>query len=404
MNRSWNRALAFAIALVLLSSAAWSQSEPIKIGEINILSGAFAAYGKSGKQGAELAIDEINAAGGVLGRKLVLTQVDSQAKPDIGAQEARRLILNEKVNVLFGIDSSSVALAVAPLTNEYKIPLVVTHAATPKLTEQCLPYVFRTSNNARMDAFAAAELASKLPYKRWANIGPDYEFGRASWDDFISRLKQLKPDVQVVSEQWPKGNESNYTPYITALLQAKPEAVFSSLWAGDLVTFTRQANAFGFFKQIKLFEDVIGASLESLVPLGKEAPQGALYSTRYWFLYPETPRNKTFVDAYHKRFNEYPSYNAEEHYAGMHMLAAAIKKAGSLNPDALKKAFEAGGGMRYDAPEGTKWMRPADHQVFENLVWGYTTQSPQYPFAILKDIKVVPEKSTVYPTKCGGGK
>lgn len=401
MNRLWNRALAITVALVLLGSAAWSQSEPIKIGEINILSGAFAAYGKSGKQGAELAIDEINKAGGVLGRKLTLTQVDSQGKPDVGAQEARRLILNEKVNVLFGIDSSGVALAVAPLTQEYKIPLVVTHAATPKLTEQCLPYVFRTSNNARMDAFAAADLAAKLPYKRWANIGPDYEFGHASWEDFISRLKQLKPDVQVVSEQWPKGGESNYTPFITALLQAKPEAVFSSLWAGDLVSFTRQANAFGFFKQIKLFEDVIGASLESLVPLGKEAPRGALYSTRYWFLYPDTKGNKAFVDAYRKRFNEYPSYNAEEHYAGIHMLAEAIKKAGSLNPDAIKKAFEANGGMRYDAPEGTKWMRPADHQVFENLVWGYTTDSPQYPFAVLKDITVIPEKDTVYPTKCG---
>ncbi len=398
---TWRRMVAAPLMLLLSASAALAQKEPIKIGLINVLSGAFGAYGKSGKQGAELAIDEINASGGVLGRKIVFTQVDDQGKPDVSTQEARRLILNEKVNFLVGIDSSNAALAVAPLTNEFKIPLIVTHAATPKLTEGCMPYVFRTSNNARMDAIAAAELAAKLPYKRWANIGPDYEFGHVSWEDFIARLKQLKPDVEVVSEQWPKGNESNYTPYITALVQARPEAVFSALWAGDLVTFTRQANAFGFFKQIKLFEDVIGASLESLTPLGKEAPQGELYSTRYWFLYPDTPRNKAFVEAYHKRFNEYPSYNAEEHYAGIHMLAAAIKKAGSLEPEAIKKAFEADGGMTYEAPEGKKWMRPADHQVFEDLVWGYTTQSAQYPFAILKDIKVVPEKSTVYPTKCG---
>ena len=398
---TWKRMLCVALVVLLGASAALAQKEPIKIGLINVLSGAFGAYGKSGKQGAEMAIDEINASGGVLGRKITFVQVDDQGKPDVSAQEARRLILNEKVNFLVGIDSSSAALAVAPLTNEFKIPLIVTHAATPKLTEGCMPYVFRTSNNARMDAMAAAELAAKLPYKRWANIGPDYEFGHVSWEDFIAHLKQLKPDVEVVSEQWPKGNESNYTPYITALVQARPEAVFSALWAGDLVTFTRQANAFGFFKQVKLFEDVIGASLESLTPLGKEAPQGALYSTRYWFLHPDTARNKAFVEAYHKRFNEYPSYNAEEHYAGMHMLAAAIKKAGSLDPEAIKKAFEADGGMTYEAPEGKKWMRPADHQVFEDLVWGYTTQSPQYPFAILKDITVVPEKSTVYPTKCG---
>jgi branched-chain amino acid transport system substrate-binding protein len=86
------------------------------------------------------------------------------------------------------------------------------------------------------------------------------------------------------------------------------------------------------------------------------------------------------------------------------MLAAAIKKAGSLDAEAIKKAFEANGGLRYDAPEGTKWMRPADHQVFEDLVWGYTTPSNQYPFVVLKDITVVPEKDTVYPTKCAGGK
>ncbi len=392
--------VAVAVALLTVSGMAVAQKEPIKIGAINVLSGSFAAYGKSGRQGAELAIDEINNAGGVLGRKLVLTQVDGQAKPDVAVQEARRLILNEKVNFLIGVDSSSVALALAPLTNEYKIPLVVMHAATPALTEQCNPYVFRTSNNARMDAYAAADLAAKLPYKRWANIGPDYEFGHSSWNDFIARLKSKRPDVEVVSEQWPKGGESNYTPYITALVQARPEGVFSVLWAGDLVSFTRQANAFGFFKQIKVFEDPVGAALESIGPLGKEAPEGELVSTRYWFLYPDTKTNKDFVEAYHHKYGEYPSYNAEEHYAGVKMLAEAIKKAKSLDADAIKKAFEADGGLAYEAPEGRKWVRPADHQSYENLFWGYTVKSDKYPFVILRDLTVIPAKDTMYPTKC----
>ncbi len=400
MSRISQRCTTLAVFLMAATGLAMAQAGPIKIGEINVLSGSFAAYGKSGKQGALLAVEEINASGGVLGRKLELTQVDGQAKPDAALQEAKRLILNEKVNFLFGVDSSSVALALAPLTNEYKIPLIVTHAATQALTEQCNPYVFRTSNNARMDAFAAADLAAKLPYKRWANIGPDYEFGRASWQDFIARLKQQRSDVVVVGEQWPKGGESNYTSYITALVQEQPEAVFSALWAGDLVTFVRQANAFGFFKQIKLFVDPVGAALESIGPLGKEAPQNELFSTRYWFLYPDSPRNKAFVEAYRKRWGEYPSYNAEEHYAGVHMLAQAIKKARSIDAEAIKRAFEADGGMTFEAPEGKKWMRPADHQVFENLFWGYTTSSNQYPFVVLRDIQVVPEKDTVYPTKC----
>lgn len=400
MSRTLQRCLAFMGFLLATASLAMAQAAPIKIGEINVLSGSFAAYGKSGKQGALLAIEEINASGGLLGRKLELTQVDGQAKPDVAVQEAKRLILNEKVNFLVGVDSSSVALALAPLTNEYKIPLVVMHAATPALTEQCNPYVFRTSNNARMDAYAAADLAVKLPYKRWANIGPDYEFGRASWQDFITRLKQQRPDVEVVGEQWPKGGESNYTSYVSALVQERPEAVFSTLWAGDLVTFVRQANAFSFFGQIKVFVDPVGAALETIGPLGKEAPLNELFSTRYWFLHPDTPRNKAFVETYHKRWGEYPSYNAEEHYAGVQMLAQAVRNARSLDAEAIKKAFEADGGMTYEAPEGKKWMRPADHQVFENLVWGYTTSSDKYPFVILRDIAVIPEKDTVYPTKC----
>jgi branched-chain amino acid transport system substrate-binding protein len=386
---------------VALPASALAQAQPIKIGALNVLSGSYAAYGKSGRQGAQLAVDEINASGGLLGRELRLIQVDDQAKPDVGVAEAKRLILNEKVDFLIGIDSSSVALAVAPLTNEYRLPLVVMHAATPALTEQCNRYVFRTSNNARMDANAAADLAAKLPYKRWANIGPDYEFGHSSWNDFITRLKDKRPDVIVVSEQWPKGGESNYTPHITALIQAQPEAVFSVLWAGDLVTFVRQANAFGFFKQIKLFQDPVGAALETIGPLGNDAPLGELFSTRYWFLQSQSPTNKKFVEAYHGKFGEWPSYNAQEHYAGVQMLAAAVRKAKSLDADAVKNAFEADGGMTYEAPEGKKWMRPADHQVFEALVWGYTAPSNgQYPFVILKDITMIPESDTVYPTKC----
>jgi branched-chain amino acid transport system substrate-binding protein len=400
MNRTAIRFFGLLSLIVVATGAVLAQQPPIKIGAINVLSGSFAAYGKSGRQGAQLAIDEINAQGGLLGRKLELIQVDGQAKPDVGVQEARRLILNEKVNFLIGVDSSSVALAVAPLTNEYKIPFVAMHAATPALTEQCNPYVFRTSNNARMDAFAAADLAAKLPYKRWANIGPDYEFGHSSWNDFIARLKEKRPDVEVVGEQWPKGGESNYTPYITALIQQRPEGVFSVLWAGDLVTFVRQANAFGFFKQIKVFEDPVGAALESIGPMGKDAPIGELFSTRYWFLQSQSPVNKKFVEAYHHQFGEWPSYNAEEHYAGVQMLAAAVRKAKSLDAEAIKKAFEADGGMTYEAPEGKKWMRPADHQVFEALVWGYTTPSKDYPFVVLKDITMVPEKDTIYPTKC----
>ncbi|MER3602590.1 MAG: ABC transporter substrate-binding protein [Thermus sp.] len=389
------------LALALSVGVALGQGQPpIKIGALFILSGNFAGYGKSGSQGAQLALEEINAQGGVLGRPLQLIVVDDQGNPEVGVREARRLILQEKVDFLFGVDSSAVSLAIAPLTDEYKIPLVVTHAATPTLTEQCRPYVFRTSNNARMDAWAAASLATTLPVRRWANIGPDYEFGRVSWQDFIARLKQLRPNVEVVSEQWPRFGSTDYASYITALMRARPEGVFSTLWAGDMVIFARQAKAFGFFNQVKYFVNPVGAALEVLAPLGKETPEGLLVSARYWFLYPNTQRNRAFVEAYRKKFGEYPSYNAQEAYAGLQMLALAIQKARSTQAEAVRQAFEADGGLAYTAPEGKKQMRPEDHQVFEDLIWGYTKHSPDYPFAILDRIQIIPAKNTVYPTQC----
>ncbi|BDG60490.1 ABC transporter substrate-binding protein [Caldinitratiruptor microaerophilus] len=371
------------------------QAQPIKIGALYILSGRLALYGKAGSQGLQFAAEEINKQGGILGRPVEVKVIDEQGKPDVAAQEARRLILDEKVDALIGVDSSSSVLNVAQVVGELKKPLLVTHAATPKLVgEAWNPYVFRVNNDARMDAWAAAALAAKLPYKRWANIGPDYEFGRVSWQDFITRLKQLKPDVEVVGEAWPPFNAPDYTSHITSILNAQPEAVFSVIWGGDLVTFIRQAKGFGFFDKVKLFVDPVGASLSVLVPLGKDMPENLLVSTRYWFLYPETERNKNFVKAYYERFKEYPDYVAQEGYAALYMYKAAVEKAGTTDADAVVKALE---GLSFDAPEGKKTIRPEDHQVFEDLVWGYTKHTDQYPFAILDRITVVPAADVTYP-------
>lgn len=368
---------------------------PIKIGALYILTGRLAAYGKAGSQGLQLAADELNAKGGILGRKVQVIVADEEGKPEVAAREARRLILDEKVDFLVGLDSSSSVLAVADVVKQHQKILVVTHAATPKLTgENWNKYVFRVNNDARMDAWGAAQLAAKLPYKRWANIGPDYEFGRVSWSDFFGKLKELKPDVENVGEAYPPLGAPDYTSHITNILRAKPEAVFSTVWGGDLVTFIRQAKGFGFFDQIKLFMDPVGASLSVLVPLGKEMPENQLLSTRYWFLHQQTDANKKFVEAYRQKFNEYPDYVAQEGYAAMNLIAAAAQKVGALDTEKLVTALE---GLSFDAPEGKKTIRPEDHQVFEDLVWGYTKHTKDYPFAILDRIQVIPAKDVTYP-------
>ncbi len=414
-----------------------ASKEPVKIGGLYILTGSLALYGKAGSQGLQMAKDEINQAGGILGRQVELQVADEQGKPDVATREAKRLVLDWKADALIGVDSSGSVLAVADAMKELQRPLLVTHAATPKLVmENWNKYVFRVTNDARMDAWAAAMLAAKMPYKRWANIGPDYEFGRVSWSDFFKKLKELKPDVENVGEAWPKLGASDFTNHITALLNAKPEAVFfkklkelkpdvenvgeawpklgasdftnhitallnakpeavfSTVWGGDLVTFIKQAKGFGFFDQVKQFVDPVGASLSVLVPLGKDAPEGMLVSARYWFLYPDTERNHKFVAAYHQRFNEYPDYVAHEGYSALYMYKAAVEKAGSTDPEKVVAALE---GLSYDSPQGTKVIRAQDHQVFKDLVWGYTKHTDKYPFAILDRLTVIPQKDVTYP-------
>lgn len=369
--------------------------QPIKVGGLYILSGTLAGYGKAGSQGLQMAVDEVNQAGGILGRKVELEVTDEQGKPEVAVREAKRLVQDWGADLLVGIDSSGSVLAVADALKELKRPLMVTHAATPKLVmENWNPYVFRVTSDARMDAYAAAKLAADLPYTRWATISPDYEFGRVSWEDFKTRLKELKPDVEFVGEAWPALGATDFTNHITTVLNAKPEGVFSVIWGGDLVTFIKQAKGFGFFDQIDLFVDPVGASLSVLSPLGKETPENMLVSTRYWFLNPDSEANRQFVKSYHDRFGEYPDYVAHEGYAAVWMYKAAAEKVGSTDPDQVIAALE---GLSWEAPEGTKVIRKEDHQVFKNLIWGYTRHTDQYPFAILDRIQIVTKEEATYP-------
>lgn len=377
------------------SGGSGSGEEPIRVGGLYILSGTLAGYGKAGSQGLQMAVDEINQAGGILGRPVELVVADEQGKPEVAVREAKRLVQDWGADVLVGIDSSGSVLAVADALNELQKPLLVTHAATPKLThENFNRYAFRVTSDARMDAYAAAMLAAELPYTRWATISPDYEFGRVSWEDFKTKLKELKPDVEFVAEAWPALGATDFTNHITTVMAAQPEGVFSVVWGGDLVTFVKQAKGFGFFDQIDIFVDPVGASISVLAPLGKETPENLLVSTRYWFLYPDTPANKKFVQDYYNRFGEYPDYVAHEGYAAVYMYKKAAEQVRSTDPEQIIAALE---GMTWDAPEGTKLIRAEDHQVFKDLVWGYTKHTDEYPFAILDRMTIIPKEQATYP-------
>lgn len=277
-------------------------------------------------------------------------------------QITKKFITEDKVDFIIGPTSSGVALAMTDVVEQQRKILVLTQSATNSLTDAKFNrYIFSTLSNAMMHSRAGAYLMASKPYKRWMCIGPGYSYGYESWNSFKDKLKELRPDIEIVGELWPKLTEPDYTSFIQKIIEAKPEAVWSPLWGMDAVTFIKQALPLGIFDKIKFaFPD--GAALETLIPLGKDMPNGVFVATRYFFLTPDSAVNRRFVKVYQERFKEYPDYMAEETYAGVYFLKAAIERAGTTDTEKVIAAVEKEP-LAWETPEGWKIMRKEDHQV-----------------------------------------
>ncbi len=395
--------MACALSSLLLLSNPASAEEPIRIGAIYIMSGPFSTYGEFARNGIDLAVDEINENGGILGRKIEYLIEDSTGKANVAIQSARKLVYQNNVDFLMGIDSSGVANGVAPVIPEMKRPLLITHAATPDVTGKlCNKYVFRNSVNINQNMMAAALIAKELGSKKWTTIGPDYAFGHQSWEYFGNYLKDMNSDV-VLSEDpsFPKFGSEDFTPFINKVMSEKPDGVLISLWGGDLINFVRQGKNLGFFDQDFKVLLTLGAATEVLSALGDQMPEGLWAGTRYWFLANDRPVNQKFVKAYHERFGEYPSYNAQNAYAGIYTFKKAIEKAGSTESEKVIQALE---GLTVDAPAGEYTIRKEDHQAILDGNWGITKGDPDYKIRILDPIRVFPGEKITPPPDANGCK
>ena len=378
----------FVSLVLVLGTGIAAEKKPIKLGVVFIMSGQMGGYGKHGMQAIQLALDEMNEEGGILGRKVAAIFQDDELKVDKGVQITKKFIAEDKVDFIIGPTSSGVALAMADIVEKEKKILVLTQSATNSLTDAKFNrYMFSTLSNAMMHSRAGAYLMASKPYKRWMCIGPGYSYGYESWNSFKDKLKQLRPDIEIVGEVWPKLTEPDYIPFIQKIVEAKPDAVWSPLWGMDAVTFIKQALPLGLFDKIEFaFPD--GAALETLIPLGKNMPDGLFVASRYFFLTPDSWMNRRFVKVYQERFKEYPDYMAEETYAGVYFLKAAIERAGSTDAERVIAAVEKEP-LAWETPEGWKIMRKEDHQVVEDVVWGETVYSEKYGFAILKNMQSI---------------
>ena len=371
----------------IMTAPAWS-SGTVKVGFVYIMSGPFSAYGQFAKKGAELAVDEINAAGGIDGKKVEAFFEDSTGKPDVAIRALRKLVFQEKVDFLIGLDSSGVAKTVVPSLPQLKTPLMITHAATPDVTGSvCNRYVFRISVNLSQNVKAAALLASETDVKTWTTIGPDYAFGHQSWEYFEKYLKALKPGTAFLPKDqvaFPPSKTTDFNPYINKIMESKADGVLVSLWGGNLIDFIRQASEMGFFDGKRKVLATLGAATEVLTALGDKMPEGLWVGTRYWFLASDAKRNTDFVNAYKDRYGDYPSYNAHGAYAALYAYKDAAAKAGSIDKEKIITALE---GLTVDLPVGPVTLRPGDHQALTDVTWGKTVADPAYPIRILDPIK-----------------
>jgi len=389
----WRAALSIVLLLfVSMATPGAAQQPPIKIGVVGGLSGAAASIGQAWADAIKMGADEINAGGGILGRKVALSIRDTEFKVDVGVREAKDLVLREKVNFLLGAISSGVSLAISTsVSKENKIIQITavgnTHRQTVELFQR---YFFQVVPNTFMEGRAAASVAAKQQaWKTYYTIGYDYEFGRMQALAFVETVKKLRPDVKIVGQHWPPVGETDYTPYITSMLAAKPDVVYSNLFEAGLAGFVKQALPYGFFQKVK-FVSLADVSSMMAVP---EMPEGILGYTRGEFYCENTPEMKKFTDAFHQRYKYYPVSYAVMGYDSLFMLKKAIEKAGTIETEAVVKVLE---GFSYDSLRGKFTIRPLDHQADVPEYVGWTMKDPKYPFVILKDIVKVPGSQIIF--------
>jgi branched-chain amino acid transport system substrate-binding protein len=349
--------LIFGAAITAAVSQPVSAQEPIRIGELNSYK-VFASFLEPYRKGWQLALEEVNAAGGVLGRKLEIVSRDDNGNPGDAVRVADELLTREKAVLLMGTFASNVGLAVSDLAKQRKVLFLAAEPLTDKIVwENGNRYTFRLRPSTWMQTAMLIPEAAKLKRKRWAIVYPNYEYGQSATQAFKDLLKKAQPDVEFVAEQATPLGKIDAGPVVQALADAKPDAIFSSLFAGDLARFVREGETRSLFKGRAVF-DLLGGEPEYLDPLKDEAPQG-WYVTGYPWYAIDTPEHRAFLAAYQKRWNDYPRAGSVVGYAAVMAAAAAIRKAGSTDTEKLVAAMK---GLKVDTPFGEVLFRALDHQ------------------------------------------
>ena len=349
------RAVAWSAALVY--SAGAHAEGTIKIGEINSYKNQ-PAFLEPYKRGMELAVDEVNKAGGINGKKLQLITRDDNANPGDTVRVAEELIAREKVDVLAGGFLSNTGMALTDFAKQKKFFYLATEPLTDKMVwSNGNADTFRLRPSTYMQVSMLVEEALKLKKKRWALVYPNYEYGQSSVATFKAKMKAAQPDIEFVTEQATVQGKVEAGSVVQALADAKPDAIFNVLFAADLSKFVREGNTRGLFKDRAVVSLLTGEP-EYLDALRDEAPNDWIVTGYPWYGI-QTPEHKAFFLAYHNKYKDYPRAGSVVGYSMIKSVAAGLAKAKSTDQEKLVAAFK---GLQVDTPFGKITYRPEDHQ------------------------------------------
>ncbi|MES2100517.1 MAG: ABC transporter substrate-binding protein [Pseudomonadota bacterium] len=346
-----------AAAALAFSNVNAQGGATIKIGEVNSYK-AQPAFLEPYKKGMELAVEEINAAGGVNGKKLELITRDDNASPGDAVRAAEELVSREKIDVLAGAFLSNTGLALTDFAKQKKFFYLAGEPLTDKIIwGSGNKYTFRLRPGTYMQAAMLVPEAVKLKKKRWAIVYPNYEYGQSAVAAFKELLKAAQPDVEFVVEQAPPLGKLDAGSVAQAIADAKPDAIFNVLFGADLTKFVREGTTRGIF-QGKEVVSVLTGEPEYLDPLKEDTPNGWIVTGYPWYGV-QTPEHKAFFLAYHGKYKDYPRLGSVVGYTMIKSIAAGVKKAKSTDADKLVAAFE---GLQMDSPFGKFMYRAEDHQ------------------------------------------
>ena len=357
MNRNtFLKSIIAAAALVALPLTA-SAADTIKIGEINHYK-RLAAFAGPYKQGIELAVEEINGAGGVLGKPLEFVFRDDQGKPGEAIKIAEELMTSGGAVMLTGTILSNIGLAISSLAAEKKyVYLAAEPLADSLVWASGNAYTFRLRASTFMQAAMLAEAAAKTDAKTFATIAPNYAYGKDAVAAFKENLLKLKPDAEFVAEQWPALFKIDAGAEVQAIERAKPDAIYNVTFGPDLAKFVREGTDRGLFDGRSVY-GLLSGEPEYLDPLGDEAPEGWTVTGYPWYDLKDGAAG-AFVAAYQARYDDYPRLGSVVGYMTAQSIAAALTKAGSTETEAIRAAFED---LGVDTPMGPITFRSIDNQ------------------------------------------